>query len=557
MLRHVCLLLGLAVLALPATARAYTIDSIITKPCHERLTMSALRAVRADLPTAGRITNPTRDDSALVNDLPFSIDDDLKELAAATILIGVRDNDLKGRGAAELDHLAEVHGNPEDQNNHCLRARDEDEPDGTARAVEDCRNYIRGRVADALDGLDANGAPDASRRTTVRVVLGLRGGVDAELPRYWASIGQAMHAVQDSFAHSFRSTDRLRIRSSLNWIDWIEGSQTDERDGPAHRDGLDECENLDELRQRNFDVAREASVALLRATLDPALDRAGKDAAVEAMLVKYLSVEPGCTAANAFCDSPDRTYNIAGGCAHAVGTRGAFAAFLVAVVAGALIVRRRRPAALAIGMLALFPATAEAQEEPAPVVAPAPDPKTESSLTAAPPGLPTQSEVKDEHIERKRAQKTWGAYAGLSGSVTNPAFSGHLGVRLRLSEMWEVGLDGELNNWFAIHTSALRTGAFNGYFTGILRYPLRFEAINLRTTANLGTSVLLIDLYGAPSGSVGIYAGIAPLGLEWKMNEHAYLVFDPLGVALPVPNLKGVPFAYVQYRSSVGVELAF
>lgn len=556
MLRHLCLVLGF-VLALPGTARAYTIDSVITKPCHERLTMSALRTVRADLSTAGRIDTPTRDDSALVNDLPFSIDDDLKELAAATLLIGVRDNDLKGRGAAELDHLAEVHGNPEDQNNHCLRARDEDEPDGTARAVEDCRNYIRGRVADALDGLDAAGAPDASRRTTVRVVLGLRGGVDAELPRYWASMGQAMHAVQDSFAHSFRSTDRLRIRSSLNWIDWIEGTQTDERDGPAHRDGLDECENLDELRQRNFDVAREASVALLRATLDPALDRAGKNAAVEAMLAKYLSVEPGCTSANAFCDSPDRTYNIAGGCAHVVGTRSMLAALLVTGAAALLVARRRRMASLALGMLVLFPARAEAQEEPAPVVAPAPDPQNGSALTAAPPGLPTQSEVKDEHIERKRAQKTWGAYAGISGSVTNPAFSGHLGVRLRLSEMWEIGLDGELNNWFAIHTSALRTGAFNGYFTGILRYPLRFEAINLRTTANLGTSVLLIDLYGAPSGSVGIYAGIAPLGLEWKMNEHAYLVFDPLGVALPVPNLKGVPFAYVQYRSSVGIELAF
>lgn len=557
MLRPLCLLLGALVIGLPGTARAYSIDSIITKPCHERLTMGALRTVRADLPTAAAITSPTKDDRALVDDLSFSIDDDLKELAAASLLIGVRDNDLKGRGPAELDHLAEVHGNPEDQNNHCLRAREEDEPDGTARAVEDCKNYIRGRVADALDGLDDAGRPDPSRRRSVRVVLGIRGGVDAELPRYWASIGQAMHAVQDSFAHSFRSADRLQVRSSLNWIDWIDGNQLDARDGPAHRDELDQCENLDALRQRNFDVAGEASVALLRATLDPALDRAGKNAAVEAFLVKYLSVEPGCTAANAWCDSPERTYNIAGGCAHAVGTRSALAALLVVLAAGALVVRRRRPAALAVGMFALLPATAQAQEEPAPVVAPAPDPKTESSLTAAPPGLPTQSEVKDEHIERKRAQKTWGAYAAVSGSVTNPAFNGQLGVRLRLSEMWEVGIDGELNNWFAIHTSTLRTGAFNGYFTGILRYPLRFEAVNLRTTANLGTSILLIDLYGAPKSSVGIYAGLAPLGIEWKMNEHAYLIFDPIGVALPVPNLKGVPFAYVQYRSSIGVELAF
>jgi hypothetical protein len=34
------------------------------------------------------------------------------------------------------------------------------------------------------------------------------------------------------------------------------------------------------------------------------------------------------------------------------------------------------------------------------------------------------------------------------------------------------------------------------------------------------------------------------------------VVFDALGVAVPIPRLHGVPFAYPQYRTAVGVELA-
>ena len=68
---------------------------------------------------------------------------------------------------------------------------------------------------------------------------------------------------------------------------------------------------------------------------------------------------------------------------------------------------------------------------------------------------------------------------------------------------------------------------------------------------------MLVDLYGAPRGTTGIYLGGVPLGIEWKLSDHFFVIFDILGVALPVPQLKGAPFAYPQYRTAAGVEIAF
>ena len=145
----------------------------------------------------------------------------------------------------------------------------------------------------------------------------------------------------------------------------------------------------------------------------------------------------------------------------------------------------------------------------------------------------------------------------MSGSVTNPGLSGQLGVRFRLSKSWTLGADGELNGWYGLQTKSLRAGAFNGYVTGIFHYPIRFAQVNLRSTAQLGTSTMLIDLYGAPRGNTGIFFGLVPLGLEIKLSPRLYLVFDALGIALPVPQLKGAPFAYPQYRTALGLELTF
>jgi len=149
-----------------------------------------------------------------------------------------------------------------------------------------------------------------------------------------------------------------------------------------------------------------------------------------------------------------------------------------------------------------------------------------------------------------------GAYLGGSGSFDHKAVAGTLGARLRFNKNWTFGVDAEWNPFIAVNgTTTARAGVFNGYGTAILRLPLAYEQFNLRSTANLGVSRLLMDLYGAPKGSTGIYAGFSPLGLEWKMSGMWYLIINPLNIAVPTPQLSGVPYSYPQYRATIGIEI--
>jgi hypothetical protein len=83
---------------------------------------------------------------------------------------------------------------------------------------------------------------------------------------------------------------------------------------------------------------------------------------------------------------------------------------------------------------------------------------------------------------------------------------------------------------------------------------LTYENFNLRTTVSLGVSYLLSNLYGAPSGSLGPYIGVSPLGVEWNLSRAFFFVINPLNIAVPVPQIKGAPLAYPQYRFSLGLE---
>jgi hypothetical protein len=148
----------------------------------------------------------------------------------------------------------------------------------------------------------------------------------------------------------------------------------------------------------------------------------------------------------------------------------------------------------------------------------------------------------------------WGAHLGGSVSLDHPAVAGAIGLRLKASKSWSFGLDGEWNPWLAFNGSTVHAGAVNVYGTAILRLPLAYERFNLRSSLSLGTSYLVSDLYGAPRGSYGLFAGGSFLGIEWKVSRAILLVIDPLGYDVPIPQLKGVPLLYGQYRFSIGLE---
>ena len=542
----------------PRLAHAYTISSAISSGCHEKLTTDALRAVRLDLATAAPLP-ADENDRALIDDLEFAPASDMTDLGGASLLVGVRDNDLKGRDSGDLTQLALVHGDPSAQREHCLRSIDQDEPGGSESAVRDCRAFILERTGEAIGGLDATGTPDLANRTSLPLYLSLRHRVDALLPTYYVRIGQAIHAIEDSFTHTYRTPDSMQITVSLNWVDEASGTLVEATDGPPHADDLDRCDDPDDLRRRRRELATEAATAVLRATLDPTQTSDQKMAAVEVILDQYLAYSPGCTFDNGWCQASERQYgNGHGGCSVG-GAGGRTSALGWAVILGLLTVmgrrgRRRRAGASAVLAVLFFasfiPMSALAQPDPSP---PGSDTSTSTDEHPAPPVVATP--VK-EPGPKDPSQIALGAYLGGSGSVDNGALAAAAGARLRVNKHWTFGLDAEWNPWFAVNgVTTLRAGAFNGYGTVILRVPLAYEKFNLRTTGNLGVSVLLIDLYGAPKGSTGIYAGFSPLGIEWKMSGHFFLVFNPLGIAAPAPQLKGVPFTYPQYRATIGVEV--
>jgi hypothetical protein len=442
------------------------------------------------------------------------------------------------------------------------------EPDGSKTAVDECRAFILERVAQALDGLDPNGTPDPTNRTSLPLYLALRHGVNALLPTYYVRIGQAIHAVEDSFTHTYRTPDGMQITVVLDWVDEANGNLVEAIDGPPHSSEMDRCDDPDDLRLQKRHLATTAATAVLRTTLDPAQPNDQKMAAVEVILDQYLSYAPGstlgypegCTSANNWCDAPEHKLGNASLLGCSVGGPGnRSVASGLAVLLGLLALlgqaRRRRRAMVGVTLLfiaSLLPSRAFAQPETA-------QPGFEATAAAAEekhaPPPPVTTPVK-EPGPKDPSKMALGAYLGGSGSYAYAAAAVTLGARLRFSKHWTFGLDAEWNPWIAINgRTAVRDGAFNGYGTVILRLPLAYEKFNLRTTANLGFSRLLIDLYGAPKGSMGIYAGLSPLGLEWKVSRLLFVIINPLNFAMPAPQLSGVPLTYSQYRVTIGLEI--
>src|SRR5439155_15784939 len=120
-------------------------------------------------------------------------------------------NDLKGYSSSDEGTLVPITADPALQREHCLRSDDEDEPGGSAAALAECRDFIHERVAEALAGLGSDGRPDPGARTQLYVYLTIRGArTPASLPTYYVKMAQALHALEDGFAHSYRTADQRR-----------------------------------------------------------------------------------------------------------------------------------------------------------------------------------------------------------------------------------------------------------------------------------------------------------------------------------------------------------
>lgn len=552
-----CALLA-ASLGFGPNALAYTTKTVVSDACHEEITQSAIQRTRAELGPVDAVT-PTQNERALIDDLPFELGSDLRDLGAATLVLGNHNVDFRGNEPDDLDQLAPLHGNPEHQREHCLRSDVQDDTAGSKAALAECRAFIRDKVEAALTGLADDGSIDPALRTKLRVALDIRGPVDAQLPTFHVAMGQALHAIQDGFSHTYRTADHLEVVTVLNYVEFVEDRLDSAVDGPAHRSPLDECHGLDTLRQERLEVATSASHEFLQVVLDPELAADAKLARTDALLDKYFTHRDGCDASNHWCDAPEEGYrNPSSGCQYAPGLpMGPWSGALGLIAMTALgLLRRGRltrngryrialrllTTTLALAVL-LRTTTAHAQADDSnSAEPPASDPVAKSAVA-----------TEDARIAREPSIPL-GVALDISASFENPALAVALGGRYRFSEHWLVGLDAEYNPWYADQTGEFRPGVASLYGSVIVRVPMRFERVNLRSTLQLGVSRMLFDLYGVPKGTMGPFVGLNLLGLDYELGRQLYLVINPAHIALPIPQTSGAPFSYVQYRLTLGLQ---
>ncbi len=475
---------GALLLLIAPTARAFSIDTVATRGCHEEMTAAALRVVRAELPSAAPLA-PDRNEQALIRDLAFEAPVDLMDLGGTSLLIGVRDPDLEGNDGNDLSRLALVHGDPQAQRNHCLHG-DSPEPGGSPEALRECRALILERLEQALDGLDDMGRPDPARRTSLAVYLGVRHRVDASLPTFYVRIGQAIHTIQDSFAHTYRTPDDEHITAVVNWLDQVGGNFNEVTDGPPHSTELDRCDDPDDMRRARTgagDRVRDGGAAhLARSRAGPRRQdrrRIRSARPVAQLRARLQRRRPLVRCARTRLQQQRTAGRLPRRRARSRGGRGAGAA--LALVGLALVrARRRRRTGVLLVLLGIVASTGSARAETA-VTA------QSAAATAAANVPPPRVTPVPEPGPENRKQPALGAYIGAGGSLSDPALAATLGVRFRARAHLTLGLDIEWNPWFALNgEERFRTGALNVFGTVIVRIPLAYQEFNLRVTTSAG-----------------------------------------------------------------------
>jgi hypothetical protein len=287
-----------AALLAPALASAFSIESVATKGCHETVTRGALAA--ADWPTGANPQVPDGEMRGLADSLAFTVARN-SDLWLISVLIGARDNDLFGASASDFTELSAIHNAAEGQDAHCLRAPSEDFGPGDATAVAACRAWIRAQVERALGP-----GSDIDLTSTDFVLVALRDRTTSlTLPRYPLQLGRALHALQDSFTHTYRTPDFRRITTVFNYADPATSNAYDAtRDGIEHRSDFDTCAATEGRQAERVKAATQASTELMAALARDGT-RAERLARVDAVLADWVTLEPGCTSDDDFCGSAE------------------------------------------------------------------------------------------------------------------------------------------------------------------------------------------------------------------------------------------------------------
>jgi hypothetical protein len=288
------LLIGLTCFQ-PSSAFAFTCETPFSGGCHEQLTADALRT--AGWPNSESAPAITSADNILLKNLLFHPPSDLHDRWTTAMLIGVRHTDFAGHRPTSPDLLAAIHNDIEGQGAHCLRSPEDDGVTGNATAANACRAYIMKEVENAIGPSDAIDLTD-----TVNIKVSLKyEETTLALSRFAFHMGHALHALQDSFTHTFRHPANPKlILSFFNYVDpAFKNDYSPEVDGHKHSSAFDTCEpgqNLFRVEQ-----ATTASVELLLAA-GSAGTRSERFVQVHDVLDAWLTpTTESCEPSNGYC----------------------------------------------------------------------------------------------------------------------------------------------------------------------------------------------------------------------------------------------------------------
>ncbi|MFN3200478.1 MAG: hypothetical protein ACE366_18915 [Bradymonadia bacterium] len=523
-------------LILTTGARAFSLDSGLTTSCHERITTTSMLTLLSafegqPLPvqvpeddTWRKLTRPFFTEQ-LLNEFP-ALREETFQFVLFSIIVGVRAPDTEGHSVLDLNALRRVHGDPDPRGQyaHALRGPADDHEMGNLNAVEGTREAIIELLREALEteaGLTGELIFEA------QISLDFYGAIKVEVWRPAYLLGRALHALQDSFAHTLRSDDLTRIVHVMNYVDAIGGHLKEERDGMAHSDSIDDCENgvepiVDAAEMATADMAR--AFGLAAQAQDPVIARA----LIGEVLDAWLTYEPGCTLANDYCDSvwldkarEEQTgpyLEAIFGCSTRPGQPGGVLLGLVVLLG---LMRRR-----ALGVVALLLCVA---------------PQSAHALWPPDGGFVSLE----------------GHGSALSDAPDRAIISPTVGWGLRGGARWDkwgAFVHVERNHWLQLE----RSGKF---VPGSLNTGLGVELISgggfIRSSFTIGMSILMYDTLLDDKGTVGGFTDMRPMGLRWELAEGVRLAFDPLSFAVvaPVP-LGEAPLRLFEYRTLLGVEWA-
>ena len=311
-------------------AHAFKIGSAVSYPCHEWITLKAffagdeLKGDNSLLPDWAFQDQVAPDDATWVEvanyletQLGYKFESDFQRLLGITLFIGVRYPDQANFAITDLTNMRAIHMAEEGQEEHALRAIHHDHEEGNEQAIEALRIYLMDTVEQAYASFQqsrpADGAPiskETIRRQTEQVSFWLEYYGEVKVP-VWKPLflmGRAAHALQDSFAHTYRSEDTTTIYAVGNFVEAMSTTYDAARDGPRHSDNIDDCtlEAVAPLYDSAVLATRELFFAVRdywKVELEQTEDRDAARAQVELLLDRWLALDTDCGYANDYCNT--------------------------------------------------------------------------------------------------------------------------------------------------------------------------------------------------------------------------------------------------------------